>query len=200
MRVTPFKIQSTQYFVISHQNITERKLAEEQLINLARIDGLTNISNRRSFDDFLKNEWQRCLRLKKALSLVITNIDHFKLLNDTYGHQMGDSCLIAVAKILKTFVNRPSDLCARYGGEEFAVIWGDATLEQSNILANKLLQRISDLKIQNENSPTTNHLTASIGLASMVPHQGSQEKELIDKADRLLYMAKTAGRNRIMTK
>jgi len=169
MRVTPFQSSGTRYFVISHQNITERKLAEEEVENLARTDGLTNIPNRRTFDE----------------------------LNDEYGHQAGDDCLIRVGELLKGFVNRPSDICARYGGEEFVLVWGDTTLQQARKLSEKLLKKIAGLNIPSKSSPVEKYLTASIGLAEMVPTGEDDEKTLIANADRMLYQAKNNGRNRV---
>ena len=175
MRVTPFQSENNHYFVISHQNITERKLAEEQVRKLARIDGLTDIANRRTFDDFLHQEWKRCSRLNKPICLAIVDLDHFKLLNDTYGHQCGDECLIKIGELLKEFANRPSDICARYGGEEFALVWGDTSIAQAKKISDQLLKKIANLKIMNSESPTERYLTASIGLAEVVPARGSEE-------------------------
>lgn len=197
MRVTPFQTAGTDYYVISHHNITERKVAEEEVRNLARIDGLTDVPNRRTFDEFLHEEWKRCSRLKKPISLAIVDLDHFKVLNDTYGHQFGDECLIKVGELLKEFTNRPGDICSRYGGEEFALVWGDTSLEQAKKLSKKLLKKIIDLNIQNKNSPTKKYVTASIGLAEMVPSRDCEEKELIGTADRMLYRAKEGGRNKV---
>ncbi len=197
MRVTPLQITQTDYIVISHQNITERKLAEDELRNQAGIDGLTDIPNRRTFDKFLHDEWRRCSRLKSPISLALIDLDHFKLLNDTYGHQSGDDCLVRIGALLKNYDNRPSDICARYGGEEFALVWGDTSLEQAKLMSTKLLSEIITLNIANRNTPTENYLTASIGLAEMVPGKGSEEKELIGKADSMLYKAKQSGRNRV---
>lgn len=198
MRVTPLHVAGKDYFVISHQNITERKLAEEEVSNLARIDGLTNIPNRRAFDEFLHSEWQRCFRLKKPISLALLDLDHFKLLNDTYGHQSGDECLVRVGALLKQLCNRPGDICARYGGEEFALIWGDTSLGQAKQLASKLLNEIANLNIANSHSPVESYLTASIGLATIVPDNSSSESELISQADTMLYKAKGSGRNRVV--
>lgn len=197
MRVTPLQLKETKYFVISHQNITERKLAEEEVKNLAKIDGLTEIPNRRTFDEFLREEWRRCSRLNKPISLAIVDIDHFKLLNDTYGHQAGDECLVKVGKVLKEFSNRPSDICARYGGEEFALVWGDTPLDNAKVLAEKLLEKIVELNIPNIKSVTKKYLTVSIGLSELIPSRGSEESDLISKADQMLYKAKESGRNRI---
>jgi diguanylate cyclase (GGDEF)-like protein len=198
MRVTPFSVQQTRCFVVSHQNITERKIAEEQVVNLSRLDGLTGIANRRRFDEFLHAEWHRCARLGLPISLAIIDIDHFKLLNDTYGHLAGDECLKILGKTLKTFTNRPGDLCARYGGEEFAIIYGNTSLTQARLLAEQVIEAIRSLGIANEKSPTSPTMTASIGVATMHPAQISDEKKLIEAADRLLYQAKGLGRNRIV--
>lgn len=198
MRVTPLQVAGKDYFVVSHQNITERKLAEEEVSNLARIDGLTNIPNRRAFNEFLRSEWQRCFRLKKPMCLALLDLDHFKLLNDTYGHQSGDECLVRVGALLKQFCNRPGDISARYGGEEFALIWGDTSLVQAKQLANKLLNKIANLNIANSQSSVENYLTASIGLAEMFPDNSSSESDLISQADTMLYKAKDSGRNRVI--
>lgn len=197
MRVTPFQLGRKSYFVISHQNITERRLAEEEVRNLAKIDGLTGIPNRRAFDEFLHNEWKRCARIRKPLSLAMVDLDHFKSLNDTYGHQFGDDCLIRIGTLLERFSNRPSDLCARYGGEEFALVWGDTSLEQARRLSKRMLEEIISLGITNYNAPAKDCLTASIGLAVIVPGKDSEEIELISKADRMLYKAKKNGRNKV---
>ena len=197
MRVTPFQIDESRYFVISHQNITERKLAEEEVLNLAKIDGLTGIPNRRTFDEFLHEEWRRCMRLKKPISLAIIDIDHFKLLNDTYGHQKGDECLVKVGTLLKEFANRPGDICARYGGEEFVLVWGDTSLDAAKKMALQFTHRLIELGIPHDKSPTSPYLTVSIGLACMVPYPDAIENELVGMADRLLYKAKGSGRNRV---
>jgi diguanylate cyclase (GGDEF)-like protein len=197
MRVTPFTIQTNSCFVISHQNITERKLAEEDVLNLSRIDGLTDIPNRRYFDEFLDSEWKRCHRLGMPISLALIDLDHFKLLNDTYGHQAGDACLKSIGSLLKEFDKRPGDMCARYGGEEFAIVYGNTDLEQANCLVDKLLNEIRSLKIPNQNSLALPILTASVGLATMYPNDKNSGSDLIKKSDDLLYSAKASGRNRI---
>jgi len=175
MRVTPFQTSGRKYFVISHQNITERKLAEEAVENQARLDGLTNIPNRRTFDVFLHEEWRRCFRLKKPICLAIVDLDHFKLLNDHYGHLYGDECLIKIGQLLKGFVNRPSDICARYGGEEFVLVWGDTSLEQAKKISICLLEKVAALNIQNIDSPIEDYLTVSIGVAEMIPERANDE-------------------------
>jgi diguanylate cyclase (GGDEF)-like protein len=198
MRVTPFTEKGVNCFVISHQNITERKLAEEEVLNLSRIDGLTDIPNRRYFNEFLQNEWNRCRRLNIPISLAMVDLDYFKLLNDTYGHQTGDDCLRALGTVLKKFGKRPNDLVARYGGEEFALIYGGVSLTQAKTLIAPLLEEVRLLNIPNKKSKILPILTASIGLSTMYPNKDNKESELIKHADDLLYTAKEKGRNQIM--
>ena len=197
MRVTPMSVQGVGCVVISHLNITERKVAEETVLALSRIDGLTDIPNRRYFDEFLNLEWNRCQRLSQPMSLAIIDLDHFKLLNDTYGHPTGDECLKTIGKVLGRFCNRPSDLHARFGGEEFAIIYGNTNLAEARVLVQSMLAAIRSLNIPNSQSPTLTTLTASIGLTSMVPSQVNHKSDLIDKCDTLLYQAKANGRNQI---
>lgn len=199
MRVTPFQLKGKFFCVISHQNITERKLAEEEVLNLSRVDKLTNLPNRRHFDEFINNEWSRCARLEMPITLAIIDLDYFKLLNDTYGHRAGDECLKKVGAILKQFARRPSDLCGRYGGEEFALVFGNTTIAQSFSRINTLLNTIRELSIPNEKSPIMPVMTASIGLATIYPSDQKTQQELFEAADRLLYCAKKNGRNQVVT-
>ncbi len=200
MMVTPFQLGDRSYYVIVHHNITERKLTEEKILNLSRIDDLTCIPNRRFFDEFLNSEWSRCTRLHLPITLAMIDIDHFKLLNDTYGHQTGDECLRKIGTVLKNFVRRPGDICARYGGEEFAIILSNTAIEKAVYLMNKLLDEIRELEIPNEKSPVKPILTVSIGLATMYPDSQTHEEELIKAADELLYSAKENGRNQLVFK
>lgn len=197
MDVMPFIVEESRYFVITHQDITERKLAEEQVEKASKKDGLTGISNRRSFDEFIRSEWRRCTRLKKHISIAMIDIDHFKALNDTYGHQQGDECLIRVANLLESFAKRPGDLSARYGGEEFVMVWGDTSPEKSKILAEKIRRAVEALEIPNENAPSGKNLTISLGLATTIPAKDEEATTIIEKADNLLYKAKENGRNQV---
>lgn len=199
MRVQPFNLDGADFYVVSHENITERVLAEEKVLNLSRIDGLTDIANRRYFDEFLDNEWKRCARLKLPISLAIIDIDYFKSLNDAYGHQAGDECLRKIGAVLKKFAHRPTDLCARYGGEEFAIVLG-ATAENSLEMMSDLLDTIRALGIANKNSSVTPTLTVSIGIATIFPDIDTKAEELIEVADEMLYKAKESGRNKILYK
>ncbi|WP_390618336.1 GGDEF domain-containing protein [Maricurvus nonylphenolicus] len=197
MRVTAFAHGGQHCFVITHKNITERKLAEEAVLELSRIDGLTDIANRRCFDEFLESEYRRCARLSMPLSLAIIDLDHFKLLNDTYGHQAGDECLSKIAKLLKGFAKRPCDLCARYGGEEFVIVLGNTSLIQAEAIMTRMLEAIRALSIPNAHSPVEDFLTVSVGLSTIYPSKDSNEHQLIEAADTQLYVAKNGGRNQL---
>jgi len=195
MRVVPFELSDKKYYVISHQNITERKLAEEQVQKLAAIDGLTDIANRGFFDTFLEQEWNRCQRLGMPLSLAIIDIDDFKLLNDTYGHQQGDTCLKKVAKVLNEFTKRPSDLCARFGGEEFVLVYGNTSSDQALLVLNDILEKLKHLNIENKHSLPSQTLTVSVGLTTITPNSDFTCAYLIKEADDLLYKAKDKGKD-----
>lgn len=197
MRATPFQLEGASYCAISHHDITERKLAEEQVLNLSRIDGLTNVPNRRYFDEFLKSEWKRCSRLHFPITVGLMDIDHFKLLNDHYGHQAGDECLIQVGEVLNKIGKRPGDLFARYGGEEFSFVFGNTTCEQSLVPINKVVGAICNLNIPNDKAPTKATVTVSVGLASTYPEAQGNEQDLIGAADKMLYCAKRNGRNQV---
>lgn len=195
MRTSPLRTQASSYYVISHQNITERKLAEEAVLKLSFTDGLTDLANRRRFDDFLRSEWKRCARLHMPLTLVIIDIDNFKRINDTYGHQVGDTCLQVLGAALKERAKRPSDLCARLGGDEFAVVLGNTTLQTARVLAEKLVLSVRKLVIPDNSSRHDFHMTVSIGLSTAYPEKSGTEKELITAADTQLYFAKKKGKD-----
>ncbi|MBL1140828.1 MAG: sensor domain-containing diguanylate cyclase [Proteobacteria bacterium] len=197
MRVTPFSMQGNKYYVIIHQNITERKLAEEKVEAISRLDGLTGISNRRCFDEFFHQEWNRCSRLKSPVSFAIIDVDYFKKINDTYGHLAGDDCLIKLAQVLEKYTKRPGDMCARYGGDEFVIVFGQTSLDISSDLINNVYKEICLLNIPNEKSPISSTVTVSIGLADMTPGKVNNENKLIDKTDKMLYSAKENGRNQV---
>lgn len=197
MRVTQFQFENKAYYVLSHQNITERKLTEEKVLNLSRIDGLTDIPNRGYFDNFFNDEWNRCIRLNMPISLALIDIDHFKSLNDTYGHLAGDECLKKIAVVLKGFAKRPSDLCARYGGDEFTILFGNTDNESSLVMINNLLDAIREIKIPNLTYNAIPTITASIGLATMYPDHKTTKEDLLKAADTALYISKESGRNQV---
>jgi diguanylate cyclase (GGDEF)-like protein len=197
MRVTPLELQHESLFVISHQNITERKLAEEEVLNLSRIDGLTGIANRRFFDEFLQSEWRRCGRLGLPISLLMLDIDHFKLFNDTYGHLAGDGCLKRIGESLRMFGKRPGDLVARYGGEEFVLVLSNTGLTEAVGIAEELLEMIRRQNIVFITATLTERVTVSIGVACMAPQKDIDGTHLVQSADTMLYKAKENGRNRV---
>jgi diguanylate cyclase (GGDEF)-like protein len=194
-----FQHADRKYLVIAHRNITQRKLAEERTLELARQDGLTGLFNRRAFDEFLQSEWRRCARLNLPISVAMLDIDHFKILNDTYGHQHGDECLVRLASVLKKYARRPGDMCARYGGEEFVMVFGNSTPAQTQPLMHAIMEEIRTLDMANENAPVLKRVTVSIGLATMRPSGAMHQQNLLKRADDLLYRAKNNGRNTIAT-
>jgi len=171
----------------------------QELENLSYTDALTGIRNRRFFDDELKREWERARRLQLPISLLLIDVDHFKKYNDLYGHSTGDQCLKNVAMVLETVKKRSIDTVARFGGEEFAFILPNTSEAGAIEVANAARSAIRDMLIQHENSPVAEHVTISIGLATLQPEiKGDNSQELIvNSADKALYLAKNLGRNRI---
>ncbi len=184
-------------FVIAHKDITRRKLAEQAAERLSLTDRVTQLANRRHFDQFLHREWRARARRHEPLGLIMLDIDHFKLFNDRYGHPAGDECLRQVADALKQFAQRPQDLSARYGGEEFALVLGDVDTQPARHIAAQILDAVHELHIPNEDSPTAPYLTVSLGVAATRPGPRQDESELLEAADAALYRAKSDGRDRI---
>lgn len=190
--------------VCQFKNITERKHAEEKLSELnkaleqmALIDGLTQIANRRHFDDTIAKEWKRLARDKKPLSLLLADIDFFKKYNDHYGHQTGDDCLRQVGKSLAGAALRPADLVARYGGEEFVVLLPESDLEGALCVGQRVVESIQKLGIEHAASSVAPSVTISLGAATLIPDQNNSPQQLIELADQALYQSKEAGRNRV---
>lgn len=169
--------------------------ANQYLQNIANLDGLTQIPNRRQFDEYLNQEWRRLSREKLPLSLILCDIDYFKDYNDYYGHLAGDTCLKEVAQTIERAVKRPADLVARYGGEEFAVIMPNTNAEGAIRVAELIQLEIKQLQIPHSQSKVSAYITLSLGISSQVPTQESQAKFLIDAADQVLYAAKKQGRD-----
>lgn len=176
----------------------ELDLANHQLISAANQDGLTNIANRRRFDDYFNQTWRQALREQKILTLLLCDIDYFKLFNDTYGHIEGDRCLQRVAETLETAIERPMDLAARYGGEEFALILPNTDLQGGRVIAEKLLVAIAQLGIVHTSSPISDLVTLSIGVAGLLPTPQITAQTLLSAADVALYEAKKKGRAQIV--
>lgn len=193
MRVTPLKNPAENMFVISHHNITQRKLAEETAEHLSLHDPLTGLANRRYLDLFSRNEWRRNYRDRTPVSFIMFDLDHFKDYNDDLGHLAGDQCLVKVAQVLQTYSGRPGDLAVRYGGEEFGLFLGDTGQAQSYEIAERVRKNIYDLDIV---YCGTRRMTVSAGVATAVPDREHEDTYLLRKADEALYRSKQAGRNR----
>jgi diguanylate cyclase (GGDEF)-like protein len=162
---------------------------------LAFIDGLTKVANRRCFDEHLQQQWQKSIREKSPLSLILCDVDFFKKYNDTYGHQAGDRCLQQVATVMSQAV-RDRDLVARYGGEEFVIVLSGTDAEEAMKIAQRICQQIASLQIDHRSSPVRKFVTLSCGVASTIPNLLSSSEKLIATADRALYEAKQQGRDR----
>jgi diguanylate cyclase (GGDEF)-like protein len=178
-------------------NHIELKRSRDALERMARLDGLTGLANRRTFDDMLDREWRRLARVAQPLSVIMMDVDHFKQFNDTYGHADGDVCLQQVAKAAAGALQRPADMVARYGGEEFVALLPDTTLAGGIAVAEAIRVAIADLRIPHAGSKAAPHVTLSLGVASTVPQPEGSPKPLLETADERLYAAKAAGRNRV---
>jgi diguanylate cyclase (GGDEF)-like protein len=177
----------------------ELEKANKILRALAMTDGLTGLANRRRFDEMLEREWRRTARESGVLSMLMVDIDQFKLFNDYYGHQAGDECLKRVSHALAKIARRSGDVCARYGGEEFAVILPNMDIKQAMSIAESIRLAIEEIKIEHVKMKNEK-LTVSVGVASLRPRDpGVKIGDLVGAADRALYAAKRIGRNRTMT-
>ncbi|MBI5165902.1 MAG: diguanylate cyclase [Magnetospirillum sp.] len=180
------------------RNQLELKHYRDMLVELSFQDGLTGIPNRRRFDTHLATEWKRSARLNGPLSLLLIDIDHFKLYNDHYGHIAGDDCLRRVAQALKASTHRPTDLVARYGGEEFACILPETGADGAEAIAHHMQDAVRTLAIPHARSLVSTQVTISLGLASCVAEGDTgRAEDLIRRADAALYAAKLGGRNRL---
>ena len=182
----------------SHSSLDKLRQENQHLKNLVYIDSLTKIPNRRCFDNYLKKEWGRMARNQTVLSLILLDIDCFKLYNDRYGHPAGDICLKKVAAAMENCLKRDADLAARYGGEEFAAILPETDLEGAIRVAKQMQETIKALAIEHENSIVRSKIiSVSIGIASIIPHPQEDPAILIKAADRELYHSKIQGRDRL---
>jgi len=177
------------------EKVAKLKAAESELARLVRIDDLTGAENRRSFRESFELEWKRAIRAKSPLSVLMIDIDFFKIFNDTYGHLAGDECLKSVVATIKSTVNRQSDTVARFGGEEFVVLLPDTDLEGSMNVAEEIRKNIELLGIENKGTLESNILTVSIGVAVKEPLYDMNMESLLKSADDALYIAKSRGRN-----
>jgi diguanylate cyclase (GGDEF)-like protein len=181
------------------RDMTDQKRAETALKTLAASDGLTGLANRRSFDQTLAMEWARAQRTKKPLSLLLCDVDHFKLYNDLHGHQKGDECLRAVAGAISKNAFRPADLSARYGGEEFAIIMPETDCAGARKQAERLRDVLARHRLPHGAPGVPPFVTLSIGIATQVPAEDTRADWLLGQADQALYAAKYSGRNQVVS-
>ena len=196
LTLTPMYLRQPLYIGLLH-DISHHKRSEDALQRAAHIDPLTKIANRRHFDSFLDHEWQRAARSGAPLSLVVLDVDHFKLYNDTLGHTAGDACLQRVAATIAAHAPRATDLAARYGGEEFVLLFAETEADAAQQLAEALRADIEALQLPHPRSATSPWITVSIGVATLSPQQFDQKEALFVAADRAMYVAKEGGRNQV---
>jgi diguanylate cyclase (GGDEF)-like protein len=189
----PFHPSIVRVRVRNHlQSVHHRRLLEK----LALLDSLTEIPNRRRFDEIYEQEWRRCLRSGAPLSLTIIDVDHFKNFNDTHGHAAGDILLTRVAHTIQATLKRPGDFVARYGGEEFVLLLPEVDAAGGLTLAEQIRSQIETLHVPHGDSPVGPWLTISLGGATQVPREPVIDPGLFCRADQCLYEAKRSGRNR----
>jgi len=178
------------------ERTAELELLNDRLIELSCTDALTGVKNRGGFEEAFKIAFVAAIRYSRPISLLVIDIDHFKLVNDKYGHQAGDECLRRVSSVLLQVISRPQDLVARYGGEEFVVLLPDTADEGAYKVAEKIRQDIESTKI--EFNGQVIKLTVSIGVDSMVPKTQERREDMFGAADKALYKAKRSGRNKVV--
>ncbi|MGG6242329.1 diguanylate cyclase domain-containing protein [Nodosilinea sp. AN01ver1] len=190
--------QLKEVFITLEHRVEERNQElvqlNQELQRLVHVDGLTKAANRRYFDTFLDQEWQRLTREQQPLSLILADADYFKRYNDTYGHQAGDQCLQTLVEIFLQAVRRPADLVARYGGEEFAIVLPNTDLSGAMHVAQHICDLLGDLNLPHATAPE-GRMTVSLGVASVIPSAKHEAQDLVAAADQALYAAKAKGRN-----
>lgn len=194
-------LEMIMHTIIEHGDVIEAQWhgklqAADQL---ALVDGLTQIANRRKLDEYLASEWQRLKREQQPISLILGDVDWFKRFNDTYGHQAGDRCLRQVAGAIAKAVTRPADIVARYGGEEFAIVLPNTDVDGAVHVAKRIRQQVEGLHIAHEQSPISDYVTLSLGVVALMPTDAHSLENLILQADDALYHAKQNGRNCVMS-
>lgn len=179
---------------------TQCKLMETnaELQRLTSVDGLTGLSNRRYFDEYMATQWKLAIRERQSFALLMIDVDNFKRYNDTYGHLAGDEVLKSVATAMKNSFLRPTDLPARFGGEEFVVILPDTPHEVVKQLGDRVRSNVEQLRIPHSGSSSGAHLTISVGGASTIPSGEQLFLPLLEAADAALYEAKESGKNRVV--
>jgi diguanylate cyclase (GGDEF)-like protein len=180
------------------QRTAELEAANQQLETLSATDGLTGLANRRSFDSYWAQEWQRAVRQGTALAVIMLDVDHFKAYNDHYGHQQGDACLRTLGEVLRATVRRAGELAARYGGEEFVVVMPGASAQKAQETAISILSALGAEHLPHASSPVAPVITISLGVAGGTPGAADDRELLIKAADIALFEAKHLGRNRVV--
>jgi diguanylate cyclase (GGDEF)-like protein len=192
----PFVFPVLQARVRNHLEIKHRN---DLLVEMAFLDGLTGIANRRRFDQQFDKEWCRHRRNGQTLSVIMIDVDYFKRYNDFYGHGMGDTCLKAIATALQQTVKRPGDLVARYGGEEFVVLLPETSATDAHNIAQTLCRNVANLQLPHQQSDAHPHVTISLGCSSSLSKQNDLPSTMLRYADGYLYMAKELGRNQVIS-
>lgn len=184
--------------LIAHGDAIDKQWRQEMAMVtlLAETDALTMIGNRRRFDTYLQQQWELMQAKMAPLTLILADVDYFKLYNDNYGHLQGDECLRKIAHALSSAVRSGSDLVCRYGGEEFAIILPYTDAQQGVLVADRICRIVQELAIPHAYSPVANIVTLSLGIATIVPHPQVVLPQLLQLADAKLYEAKRSGRNR----
>jgi two-component system chemotaxis family response regulator WspR len=190
------RLQRDEAFRFLRESQKNLAAANIELQKLAALDSLTGIANRRRFDEVMEIEWQRGQRDKQPLSLLMCDIDCFKIYNDSHGHLAGDLCLKKAAAVLTEHLKRPADLAARYGGEEFAIVLPDTDAAGAMIVAQACIRHLASLNIENRDAKPHGMVTMSIGVATLLPSPSGSVEALLTAADSALYAAKNGGRNR----
>jgi diguanylate cyclase (GGDEF)-like protein/PAS domain S-box-containing protein len=205
--ISPVKNQEghVTHYVCVKEDITDLKqieaalkIANQELQRLASLDGLTQVANRRRFDEYLLREWKRLARENAPLSVILCDIDYFKHYNDVYGHLAGDECLKQVVRGITQAIRRPADLVARYGGEEFVIVLPNTGADGAKHVARALQEEIQQLKIPHAHSSVSQYVTLSIGVSSTIPKLEASPELLVNTADKAMYEAKAQGRNAII--
>jgi two-component system chemotaxis family response regulator WspR len=193
------RIQRDEAFCALRESQRQLMEANLELQRLTNIDSLTGLTNRRHFDEFIENEWSRAVRERTPLSVLLIDVDDFKQYNDSHGHLAGDDALRKVAKALRESSRRPSDCVARFGGEEFGIILPSTPLAGAQVLAEEYRRSVEALRFPRGTSIGGRYLTVSVGGATTLAQRGESFLSLLNAADKLLYEAKRAGKNRVYT-
>ncbi len=192
--------EAAQYAQTLEQKVIERTAALEQanqkLHRLATLDSLTHLANRRSFDEYLEQQWQQQGQAQQPLTVILCDVDYFKRYNDHYGHQAGDHCLQEIARAMERVVKRPNDLVARYGGEEFVIVLPSTPQDVAIAIAKALGQELKRLALPHEKSEVATHVSLSQGICCLIPSDRIPPEKIVAQADEALYRAKAEGRNR----